>query len=65
MFEEVAVTLSLRLGQMRMMTRLDLMMARTARVTAWLLRTARVMVWILRTARVTASRHPRERGPPN
>ena len=47
MFEEVALTLSLRLGQM--MTRLDQMMtmARAARVTAW----------ILRTARVTASRH--------
>ena len=56
MFEEVALTITLRLGQM---TRLDLMMARTARVTAWTLRTSRVMAWILRTARVTASRHLR------
>ena len=47
MFEEVALTLSLRLGQM--MTRLDQMMemARKARVMAWRLRTARVKAWIL------------------
>ena len=50
MFEEVALTPSLRLGQT--MTRLDQMMemAGTAPVTAWILRTARVMAWILRTA---------------